>query len=207
MSALQLSAAALASLVAALDEATARTSAATQAAGTALRRASDLGAGATAAHTQEVADDLQRLGADLEREHRVARDVLTRVHRLLGQEPGTSRPSAGIARSAPAAVPDVPRRPPAVRPAVADGRLGNLVENLYKGADGENRVGDGTTMDAIRNERLTGRPTGGRFHRTKGRETLRGLENWLRRTTDADESDRSAAERLVRQLRDALGDG
>jgi hypothetical protein len=99
----------------------------------------------------------------------------------------------------------MPQRPPALRPSVSETRLGNLVENLYKGTDDPKRVGDGTTMDAIRNEMRTGRPTGGYFHTTKGKETLRGLENWLRRNPGATDADRSVAENLIHQLRDALG--
>ena len=99
----------------------------------------------------------------------------------------------------------MPQKPPAPRPSVSETRLGNLVDNLYKGTDSPKRVGDGTTMDAIRNEMRTGRPTGGYFHTTKGKETLRGLENWLRRNPGATDADRSVAENLIHQLRDALG--
>lgn len=101
---------------------------------------------------------------------------------------------------------DLPQAPPAVRPSTSDARLSNLVHNLFKGAGGAGRIGDGTTMDAIRNERRTGRPTGGTFHTVKGQETRRGLQNWLRRHPDADETDRATARRLIDELNDALGD-
>lgn len=61
-------------------------------------------------------------------------------------------------------------------------------------------VGNGTTMDAIRNEVATGVPTGGRMHTIKGQETLRGLNNWLRRNPDAAYSDRLVAQSLADEL-------
>ena len=103
-------------------------------------------------------------------------------------------------------VPDLRQALPAVRPNTSDRRLANIVNNLFKGTEGADRIGDGTTMDAIRNERRTGRPTGGKFHAVKGRESRRGLQNWLRRNPDAPEADRVAAERLIDDLNDALGD-
>jgi len=105
----------------------------------------------------------------------------------------------------PAGAPDVPQKPSASRPPVSDPKLSNLVDNLYKGVDSPGRAGDGTTMDAIRNELRTGRPTSGKFHITKGRESLRGLQNWLRRNPGASDADRSVAENLMDQLHDALG--
>jgi hypothetical protein len=109
-------------------------------------------------------------------------------------------PTIGLAE-----VPDIPQKPPASRPPVSDPKLSNLVDNLYKGVHSHGRTGDGSTMDAIRNEIRTGRPTSGKFHVTKGRESLRGLQNWLRRNPGASDADRSAAENLIDQLHDALG--
>ena len=88
---------------------------------------------------------------------------------------------------------------------MSDLKLSTVVENLYKNADSPRRVGDGTTMDAIRNEIRTRRPTSGKYHITKGQESLRGLQNWLRRNPGASEADRSVARNLVDQLHDALG--
>jgi len=90
-------------------------------------------------------------------------------------------------------------------PQVADRKLQNLVDNLYKGTTNPNRVGSGTTMDAIRSEIATGSPTGGRMHITKGRETLQGLRNWLARNPDAALDDRRVANSLARELEDVLG--
>jgi hypothetical protein len=89
-------------------------------------------------------------------------------------------------------------------PQVNSPKLQNLVNNLYKGTTNPNRVGNGTTMDAIRNELATGVPTGGRMHTIKGQETLQGLTNWLRRNPDADYGDRLVAQSLADDLARAL---
>lgn len=95
-------------------------------------------------------------------------------------------------------------QPPRRVPQVENAKLKNYIDNLFKGADHPHRVGDGTTMDAIRAERQSGLPTQGKMHFIKGRETLRGLENWLRRNPDASASDRHVAQSMVTELKDAL---
>jgi hypothetical protein len=90
-------------------------------------------------------------------------------------------------------------------PATTDAKLGNYVRNLFKGVTREDRVGDGTTMDAIRHERATGLMTQGKMHIMKGEETLRGLERWLGRNPDASPSDVAIARQLIAELKDVLG--
>jgi hypothetical protein len=85
-------------------------------------------------------------------------------------------------------------------PPVSDRSLANLVDNLYKGTTNPNRVGNGTTMDAVRNELLTGQPTGGAFHSVKAQETMNGLTNWLSRNPNASYGDRLIAQSLVDEL-------
>lgn len=89
-------------------------------------------------------------------------------------------------------------------PVVESTKLQNIVNNLYKGTTNPNRVGNGTTMDAIRNELSTGVPTGGRMHLTKGQESLRGLDNWLTKNPEAPYYDRLVAQSLVDELRGVL---
>ena len=90
------------------------------------------------------------------------------------------------------------------KPQVSSTKLLNYVDNLWKGTTNPNRVGDGTTMDAIRNEIATGVPTGGRMHTIKGQETLNGLNNWLRRNPDAPAHDRLVAQSLADELTEVL---
>ena len=91
-----------------------------------------------------------------------------------------------------------------VKPVSHDPKLQNYVDQLFKGVDNPGRVGDGTTMDAIRHELLTGGTVHNRRHVIKGEETLRGLERWLRNNADAAASDRSLAQKLVVEIREAL---
>jgi hypothetical protein len=95
-------------------------------------------------------------------------------------------------------------QPPAQPPNVSDPRLGNIVRDLYKGTTNPNRVGNGTTMDAIRHELATGQATSGRMHLQKGREYVNALTNWLRRNPNASAGDRSAAQQLLDDLTNAL---
>ena len=86
---------------------------------------------------------------------------------------------------------------------MADAQLKNYVDHLFKGTVNEKRIGDGTTMDAIRAELATGLDTHGKLHITKGSQILRGLERWLRMHPEAS-SDRDIASSLVTELKDVL---
>jgi hypothetical protein len=92
----------------------------------------------------------------------------------------------------------------AANPGSGEHEVANIVNNLYEGTANPNRVGNGTTMDAIRNEIATGKSTGGRMHLTKGQESLRGLDNWLAKNPDAPYKDRLVAQSLADELRGVL---
>ena len=92
-----------------------------------------------------------------------------------------------------------------VKPEVASPKLQNIVDDLYKGTNNPGRVGDGTTMDAVRFELGTGQSVFGRTHLDKAEDYLRGLQNWLKANPEAPLSDRIAAHRLMNDLLDALG--
>jgi hypothetical protein len=114
-----------------------------------------------------------------------------------GGQPGGSGGSGGV--------PDLPQRPPPPRPPVRSWRLRNIVDDLWKGTRNPNRVGDGTTMDAVRNELRTGRPTEGVFHSQKAEESISALRNWLRdHGPAASRQDRLWARRLISDLQRAL---
>jgi hypothetical protein len=91
------------------------------------------------------------------------------------------------------------------KPSITDPKLNNIVEDLYKGTKVPNRIGTGSTADAIRNELKTGQPTYGRFHSQKGREYVRALEKWLCNNPNASAADRAAAQQMLDDLRAALG--
>lgn len=91
-----------------------------------------------------------------------------------------------------------------VVPAVANSKLGNIVRDLFKGTKSSSPIGTGSTADAIRNEALTGQPTGGTFHTDKGTQYVRSLEKWLKKNASADDRDQLVARSLLDDLREAL---
>lgn len=103
-------------------------------------------------------------------------------------------------------VPDIPQQPPRPPPRVQHWKLRNIVDNLWHKHDRSDRIGNGTTMDALRNEIRTGRPTQGRFHREKVERELRALKRWLDRFGNtASRQDRLAARKLQAELDNLLG--
>lgn len=103
-------------------------------------------------------------------------------------------------------VPDMPPKAPARAPNVRHWRLRKIVDDAYRGAENPNRVGDGTTMDAVRNELRTGRPTAGKFHSVKARDLVTRLSRWLRANEKtATRPDVASARRLLEDLKNSLG--
>ena len=91
------------------------------------------------------------------------------------------------------------------KPAVSDSKLNNLVNELYHGANAKNKIGDGSTADAIRYEKKEGKPVGGKWHTQKGQEYLAALNKWMERNQDsADAEDVKAAQAIIDDLKDAL---
>jgi RHS repeat-associated protein len=91
------------------------------------------------------------------------------------------------------------------KPTVTNPKLGNLVNDLYKGARTKNPIGTGSTADAIRHEAATGQAVGGKFHTQKGQEYAKALENWLGKNPGASPADRWAAQSILDDLLKALG--
>jgi hypothetical protein len=89
-------------------------------------------------------------------------------------------------------------------PSVSDAKLQNYVAALYKGTRGSERVGTGTTAEAVIYERVTGEVTQGRRHTIKAEETVNGLRRWLRKNPQAAPSDRIVAQSLLDELINAL---
>lgn len=128
---------------------------------------------------------------------------------MLSQAVGSTPPTRGGGGGGGGrSVPDIPQQPPAPKPPVRHWRLRNIVDNLWHGSTRPNRVGNGTTMDAVRNELLTGRPTNGVFHSDKARQAVQALDRWIRQYgPEASRADRLQAHRLRAELLKALGGG
>jgi hypothetical protein len=83
-------------------------------------------------------------------------------------------------------------------------KLRNVIKNLYSATEKPDRIGTGTTADAVRYEIATGQPVKGRWHLEKAETSARGLRNWLRRNPSADPHDRLVAQSLYDELIETL---
>lgn len=89
------------------------------------------------------------------------------------------------------------------KPNVSNDKLKNIVNDLYKGQGGKNTEGNGTTMDAVRNEMLTGLPTNGKFHMQKLKDYQNALQRRLR-VGVLDDYDASVVNALIEDINKVL---
>jgi hypothetical protein len=90
-----------------------------------------------------------------------------------------------------------------IKPVASNQKLNNIIDNLYRGQDNPNMIGNGTTMDAVRAELRTGIATGNKFHTIKAQESISGLNNLLNKGNLSPE-DANIAKALIKDLTDAL---
>jgi hypothetical protein len=64
-------------------------------------------------------------------------------------------------------------------------------------------VGSGSTAAAVRAERVTGQPVGGKWHTQKAEEGMTRLLSWMRRHREISD-DSAAAEAVYRDLKESL---
>jgi len=88
------------------------------------------------------------------------------------------------------------------KPNVSNGKLKNIINDLYKGQGGRNTIGNGTTMDAVRNEIKTGLPTNGKFHTQKLNDYLNALQRRLR-AGDLNDYDTAVVNALIDDIKKA----
>lgn len=81
--------------------------------------------------------------------------------------------------------------------------LSNVGDDLYKGTTNPNRVGTDTAADAVRNEILSVRPTGGTFHTMKAEQYSNALRSVLK-NANLSASDRLVAQWPLDDLQNAL---
>lgn len=89
------------------------------------------------------------------------------------------------------------------KPHVVDSGLKKYVNRNYRP---NASIGSGSTAAAIRHELSTGEKVFNRLHSQKGREMVNVLEKWLRSNSTARPGDRAAAENIIKDLRNALGE-
>jgi RHS repeat-associated protein len=86
------------------------------------------------------------------------------------------------------------------KPIVKDPELAGIMEDLYRS---DATLWSGSTADAVRYERLNGKPVGGRWHSQKASEEMTRLSSWMRKNPEIS-SDRAAAELVYRDLQRSL---
>ena len=90
-----------------------------------------------------------------------------------------------------------------IKPNVTNAKLQNIIKDIYKGQGGNNTIGNGTTMDAVRNEIKTRLATNGKFHMEKLQNCLNGLQRRLR-AGDLNEYDTTVTKALIQDITNAL---
>jgi len=84
---------------------------------------------------------------------------------------------------------------------VSNQKLKNAINEIYRpGA----KIGDGGLADAIKHELKTGELVGGKSHIIKGTERVKNLENIIK-TQNLNQSDLNIAQKLLNDLKNALG--
>lgn len=86
------------------------------------------------------------------------------------------------------------------KPVVRDPALARIIDDLYRQ---DAALWSGSTADAVRYERLNGKPVAGRWHTQKAEEGANRLLLWMAHNPEIS-SDRAAAEAVYRDLRQAL---
>ena len=89
------------------------------------------------------------------------------------------------------------------KPHVVDSNLIRYVDRIYRT---KAQIGSGSTAAAIRYELKTGSKVSGRLHSYKGRNMIVTLEKWLKNNPNATHGDRAAAENIIKDIRNALGE-
>ena len=90
-----------------------------------------------------------------------------------------------------------------MKPKVSDLKTQKILDEIYKGQNAKSQVGNGTMMDAIRNERKTGKPTRGRLHTKKGKAAIKLLNACLG-SGKLDDRDKAAVRAIMDDLKKAL---
>ena len=90
-----------------------------------------------------------------------------------------------------------------VKPVISDTNMQDVVNEIYKGQGQKGQIGNGSMMDAIRNEIKTGKSTKGKFHSTKGRNTIVELKKHIA-SGKLNARDKTVARALVDDIKKAL---
>lgn len=95
----------------------------------------------------------------------------------------------------------IPRKGKNLLSKTKDEKLKNVIKELYRPGS---KVGDGGTAAAIRLEKKTGVPVGGKSHVQKGQERMKNLERIIS-NPNVSSKDKKVAQKLYDDLSKALG--
>ena len=90
-----------------------------------------------------------------------------------------------------------------IKPKVTNQELQNAIDEIYKGQGSRRQIGNGSVMDAVRNEQKTGGSTKGKYHSKKARGTINRLEKQIGIGRLSIEEKKIARE-LIKDLKKAL---
>nr|MBI9051624.1 hypothetical protein [Anaerolineaceae bacterium] len=89
------------------------------------------------------------------------------------------------------------------KPKVINDKLQGIVDKLFEGAGKPKQIGNGSQMDAVRNELATKKPTYGRFHSNSIENTIKSLQELIK-TGYLDPHDTDVALALIADINKAL---
>ncbi len=95
----------------------------------------------------------------------------------------------------------IPRKGKILLSKTKDERLKNVIKELYRPGS---KIGDGGTAAAIKFEKKTGVPVGGKSHIQKGQERIKNLERIIN-NPNVSSKDKKVAQKLYNDLNKALG--
>ena len=90
------------------------------------------------------------------------------------------------------------------KPTATNSRLANLIEYAWRSKTKFEVIGNGSTADLIRDQRVNGVREGMTPHIDKGWQVINAFNKWIRENPQADPSDIDAARLMRDDLRDAL---
>ena len=90
-----------------------------------------------------------------------------------------------------------------VKPMVSNAKTQKIIDEIYEGQGKKGQIGNGSMMDAIKNELKTGKSTKGYFHSKKGRNTIVELKKHIG-SGKLNANDKAIVRALVEDIKKAL---
>lgn len=82
--------------------------------------------------------------------------------------------------------------------------MNSILNDIYKAELAVDRIGTGSTADALRYEKMTGMTVNKKLHGQPAQDRLQALRNWIANNPNASASDIAAANSVACDLQDAI---